>query len=149
MRRSQAILRMPVEMVDAVMILDDGERSEVLLFIPPSEDIARFLANEGRPFLPIVREAMMCQVACTAIAALGVAKKLAPAPSEDLPTECQKVRVKLRGGAQLEGTLSWVSPFGQERLADHLNAEATCVLVDCGDTVYFVPKTGIVMVVEL
>ena len=33
MKRSQAILRMPVDMVDAVMILHDGDRSDVLLFV--------------------------------------------------------------------------------------------------------------------
>jgi hypothetical protein len=46
-KRSQAILRMPVDMVDAVMFMHDGHRSEVLLFVPPSEDIPR-LVSEGQ-----------------------------------------------------------------------------------------------------
>ena len=34
MRRSQAIQRMPVNSVLATLILHDGERSDVLLFVP-------------------------------------------------------------------------------------------------------------------
>jgi hypothetical protein len=149
MRRSQAILRMPVDMVDAVMILEDGDRSDVLLYIPPSEDVARFLCGDGKPFVPVMREACTCLVARSAIAAIGVSKRRAPQPIEDLPTETQKVSIKLRGGATLEGTLTWVAPFGHQRTADHLNAESPLLVLEAGDLVYFVPKTGIVMVVEL
>jgi hypothetical protein len=148
MKRSQAILRMPVDMVDAVMILQSGERSDVLLFIPPSEDVARFV-SEGGAFLPVVRDANTHLVARAALAALGVPARLGPKLDDDLPTERQQVRVVLRGGISLEGELAWVAPPGQQRLADHLNTEAPGFALYAGDTTYFVMKTGVVMVTEL
>jgi hypothetical protein len=148
MRRSQAILRMPVDMVDAVMILDDGDRADVLLFVPPSEDLVRFV-GEGKPFVPVMRDACTVLVRRAAIAALGVATRLAPAADADLPTETQRVRIRLRGGIQLEGVLAWVAAEGASRCADHLNADGPVIQLAAGELTYFVLKTSIVQVVEL
>ena len=145
MKRSQAILRMPVDMVDAVMILQNGERSEVLVMLPPSEDLTRFISEGGR-FLPVNRDASTIQVARSALAAFGIPKRLAPRLDDDLPVQQQKVRVVLVGGVQLDGVICWVGAAG---CGEHLNGEAAYFPLQVGDTTYLVMKTGVVTVTEL
>jgi hypothetical protein len=146
-KRSQAILRMPVDMVDAVMILHDGDRSDVLVFVPPSEDIARVL-GEGNQFLPVMREASMCLVARDSIACFGVADRLAPQLDPDFPHEEQKVKVTLRSGTVLDGTMKWIAPANRQRTADHLNSDVSQVVLH-GELTWIIAKAHIAMVREL
>jgi len=147
MKRSQAILRMPVDMVDATMILHDGDRSDVLLFVPPTEDISRMLC-EGAMFLPVMREAAMCMVARSAIACMKVAPRLAPKLEEDFPSEQEKVKVTLRSGVVLEGVMKWIPPVARQRTADHLNGETPIIVVYADDGAYLIVKSHIAMVRE-
>jgi hypothetical protein len=147
MKRSQAILRMPVDMVDACMILHDGDTSDVLLFVPPTEDIARMLC-EGNAFLPVMREASMCLVARAAIACMKVATKLAPKLEEDFPSEQEKVKVTLRNGTVIEGIMKWIPPVARQRTADHLNSDTPIIVVHAGDEAYLIVKSHIAMVRE-
>jgi hypothetical protein len=147
-RRSQAILRMPIDSVCAQMILHDGDRSEVLLFIAPSEDIGRLL-GEGAPFMPVVRNGRVCMVARTAIAGLGIPARVAPAPSDDdLPMQIQKVSVKLRNGAAVDGELRWVMPLDRQKTIEYLNGESPCFEVYSEDTVWHVVKSHVATVVD-
>lgn len=147
MKRSQAILRMPVDMVDACMILHDGDKSDVLLFVPPTEDISRMLC-EGAAFLPVMREASMALVARSAIACMKVAAKLAPKLPEDFPSEQEKVKVTLRSGMVLEGIMKWIPPFERQRTADHLNSDTPIIVVYAEDHAYLIVKSHIAMVRE-
>jgi hypothetical protein len=147
MKRSQAILRMPVDMVDAVMFLHDGDRSEVLLFVPPCEDISRLLA-EGNAFLPVMREASMCFVSRSAIACLGVDPDRAPRLEQEFPAEEQKVKVTLRSGAVLEGTMRWIGFATNKRTADHLNSDGSFIVVYGATHAYIIVKSHIAMVRE-
>src|SRR5689334_19217577 len=91
--RSQAILRMPVDYIDATLILHDGERSEVIFLLPPGEDLAQAI-TEGEAFIPVMRNARICIIARDAIAAVGVPPRV-PSPLEDeMPSESQKVLLK-------------------------------------------------------
>lgn len=146
MKRSQAILRMPVDMVDVCMILHDGDRSDVLLFVPPTEDVARMLC-EGAEFLPVMREAAMCMVARSAIACMKVPAKAAPR-LDDFPSEQETVKVTLRSGTVIEGIMKWIPPFGRQRTADHLNSDAPLIVVHDGDVAYLIVKSHIAMVRE-
>jgi hypothetical protein len=147
-RRSQAILRMPVDYVDATLILDDGERSEVIFFVPPGEGIARMVAA-GDAFIPVMREAKVCIVARAAIACVGVAAKIAGAPDAELPHETQRVAVKLRGGTRLEGELTWPVVEGKQRTADYLNSTSTYFVLHAGEVNYFILKAHVATVQEL
>ena len=147
MKRSQAILRMPVDMVDAVMVLHDGDRSDVLLFVPPSEDIARVI-SEGSAFLPVMRDAAICFVARQAIACVGVTPDLAPKLDEDFPSEQEQVKVTLRSGMVLEGYLRWIAPPGMRRTADHLNSDVTQFVLHATDRAWIISKAHVVMVRE-
>lgn len=148
LKRSQAILRMPVDMVDACMILHDGDRSDVLLFVPPTEDLCRML-SEGPEFLPVMREAAMCLVARSAIACLRVELALAPKHPEDFPSEQQKVKVTLRSGTVIDGTMTWIPPAGHQRTADHLNSEVPILVVTTEEHACLIAKAHIAMVREV
>jgi hypothetical protein len=147
LKRSQAILRMPVDMVDAHMMLHDGDRSDVLLFVPPTEDISHML-EQGSAFLAVMREAAMCFVAREAIACLRVAVRYAPKLEEDLVAEEQKVKVTLRNGGVVEGAMKWIPFAGRGRTGDHLNNECKLLVITAGDQAYLIVKSHIAMVRE-
>lgn len=152
MRRSQVILRMPVDNVAATLILHDGERSDVLLFIAAGEDITR-LMTPGDPFVPMIKHARFCLVARTAIAALGVAGASTD-PDADLdvlPVERQRARVLLRSGSVLEGELRWTAPEGERRTADYINDSEPFFVVHASDghTTYYVAKAQVALVEEI
>jgi hypothetical protein len=147
MKRSQAILRMPVDMVDACMYLHDGDTSDVLVFVPKAEDISRMLC-EGSAFLPVMRDAAMCLVARSAIACMKVAARHAPKLEEDFPSEQEKVKVTLRSGMVIDGLMKWIPPFERQRTADHLNSDTPIIVVHTGDEAYLIVKAHIAMVRE-
>jgi hypothetical protein len=145
-KRSQAILRMPIEMVDAEIILHDGDRAEVLLFIAPSEDIAWHL-TQGPQFMPVGRGGVVSFVARAAIASLAVPAARAPQLEEDLPALTQKVVVKLRSGVTLTGEVRWIGQTGQ-RIAEHLNTDTPYLVVYVEEATFIVVKTHIASVTE-
>jgi hypothetical protein len=143
--RSQAILKMPVDYVDATLILHDGDRSEVIFLLPPGEDLARVI-TEGDAFIPVMRNAKMCIVAREAIAAIGLPPKV---EAEDaLPTDKQRVTVKLRSGMMLEGELRWTLVDSKHRTADHLNGYALTIELRTADKSYFIVKSHVAYVQE-
>jgi hypothetical protein len=154
MRRSQAILRLPVDNVLATLILHDGERCDVLLFVPPGETIGH-LVSPGDPFVPMIKNARFCLVARTAIAVLGVVTGSETATSGDddgaLPVERQRARVRLRGGTALEGELRWTGPEGRKRTADYVNDTAAFFVLHAGDppTTFYVAKAQVATVEEI
>ena len=146
-KRSQAILRMPIDMVDATLILHDGERADVLLFIPPTEDISR-LVTEGSPFVTMVRGGIEYFVARAAVACLELPPDRAPQLDQELPIARKNARVKLRCGTIIEGELRWISPDGQQRTADALNVDVPYLVVHGAATTYLVLKAHVASVVE-
>lgn len=143
--RSQAILRMPVDMVSATVLLHDGERSDVMLFVPTGEGIVRML-RETAPFVPVVRKGRTCLVGRGALVAIAIPKA---AIDEDaaLPVEEQKVLVKLRSGIELVGSLSWC-PAGQHRTKDYLNDDEIFFELHVGELTYFIVKAQVTTVQE-
>lgn len=150
MRRSQVILRLPVDSVTATLILHDGERSDVLLFIAAGEDITR-LVSPGDPFVPMIKHARFCLVARTAIAAIGVTDPPADPELDGLPVECQRARIQLCSGAALEGELRWTAPEGERRTADYVNDSPTFFILHAADghTTYYIAKAQVATIEEL
>jgi hypothetical protein len=146
-RRSQVILRMPVDHLNASLILHDGEHIDVVLFLSPSDDIARVLAS-NEPFLPMVRNGRVVIVARSAIASLAIPTVPPIAQEGDLPIEKQPALVKLRSGATIEGELQWTGPAGRQRTADHLNADEMFFKVHTEDKTHYVVKSHVAMVEE-
>jgi len=145
MNRSQAILRMPVDMIDAVMILHDGVRVETLLFIPPSEDV-ELLLTRSKLFVPVCIRGQEQLIARTAIATFGVQPEHAPQLTEDLPITERLVTIKLRSGVLLEGKLRWIAEPGIQRTTDYLDSDSPVIALHASDAVYIIAKAHIEMV---
>lgn len=148
MRRSQAILRMPVEHITASMVLHDGERAEVVLFIPPTEDIAHLLGPSGPRFISMIMGSGVSMVARDAIASLAIPSVAIIALDGDLPVEIQRASVKLRSGVVLEGELRWTAPSGEQRLSDHLNTDATTLELHAPNLIHHIAKAHVARVDE-
>ena len=50
--RSQPLLKVPRNKLPAELLLDDGERSYVLLYIAPGDPVAKVF-EDPRPFMPV------------------------------------------------------------------------------------------------
>jgi hypothetical protein len=145
-RRSQALLRLPVDQVSATMILHDGSRSDVELFLTGGETIEQVL-GDGAAFLPVIRKGNVALVARTAIACLSVVETRITSESE-LPAVTQRAHVHLNSGVVLEGELEWTAVAGRQRTADHLNDPSPLVaLYDAGVT-HHVVKAHVAIVEE-
>jgi len=142
--------RLPVNSVLAKLILHSGDRSDVLLFIPPGEDITG-VVSPGNAFVPMIRSAQFCLVARDVIAALGVVVGVAPPDDEALPIVHQRARITLRSGAALDGELRWVSLDGHKRTSDHVNDAGAFLVLFATEirTTYYVAKAQIATVEEL
>ena len=136
-----------MDLVEVLVIMHDGERSDALLFIPPTEDVAHLLV-EGKQFVPVCIKGREHLVARTAIACFGVPADRAPVLTEDLPSVEQQVTVTLRSGVALEGTLKWIPPQNERRISDHLDNESPLLVLYGADQVYLVAKCQIAMVSE-
>jgi hypothetical protein len=148
--RSQAVFRLPVERVPATMILHDGTRSQVELFLPIADTVIDLLTG-SEPFLPVARGERISLVARGAIACLAVPEDGADdatVPITTLPLVHQKVHVHLKSGVVLEGELRWVAPHGRQRTADHLNEDAPTFALYAGAMVHHVTKAHVALVEE-
>jgi len=149
-RRSQAITRLPVNSVLAKLVLHNGERSDVVLFIPPGEDITR-VVSPGPLFVPMIRNAQFCLVARDVIAALAVVVGIEAPDDEALPIVHQRARIGLRSGTALEGELRWISLDGHKRTSDHVNDAGSFLVLHATETRtrYYVVKAQIATLEEL
>ncbi len=148
MRRSQAILRMPVDQIDVVLILHDGSRRDAMLFVPPTDALEQMLGARGARFLPTVMNGKVQLVARDAIAALGVQAVIAMQQEGDLPVEVQSAIVHLRSGTTLEGELRWTAAIGQSRTADYLNGDADTIELNGQGMTFHISKAQIARVEE-
>ncbi|MGE0399581.1 MAG: hypothetical protein AB7T06_22895 [Kofleriaceae bacterium] len=146
LRRSQVILRMPVDNVVATMIGHDGQTADVMLFIPPTEDIGHVLAN-GAAFLPMVKGGKMCIVARDTIACFGVPELPAIPREDDLPVEKQAVAVTMKSGAKVEGEV-YLTAFGTQRTTDFMNEAEAVFRLHGNATTYFVAKRHVAQIEE-
>jgi hypothetical protein len=147
MRRSQAMLRLPVDQVSATMTLHDGTRSEVVLFVPCGETLQQ-LVTQGDAFLPVIRERSVSLVARAAIACMTVAVVTPMSDDGELPSEHQVAVVHLRSGQTVRGELRWGAVVGRQRTVDYLNDPAPMIEVHGDGVVHFVIKAHIMMVDE-
>jgi len=145
-RRSQAILQLPVDHLPAVMVLFDGTRSDVILFVPAGDDVIRLLTG-AEQFLPVIRGRNVCLIARTAIACLSVPEP-ALDPHHGMPFERQRAVVQLRSGGTIDGELRWMPPAGHQRTADHLNESSPYFTIHADGQAHYVVKAHVAVVEE-
>ena len=148
MRRSQAILRMPVEHITASMVLHDGVRAEVVLFLPPTEDIVHMLGPSGPRFIAMIMGSGVSLVARDAVACMAVPSNVASALDGDLPIETQRASVKLRSGVAIEGELRWTAHGGAQRMSDYLNSNASSFELHAPNLIHHIVKAHVACVDE-
>lgn len=142
------MFRLPVDRLPAAMVLHDGTRSDVELFLPLGDTVLDLLGGVD-PFVPVMRRGeRVILVARAAIASLGVAA-VEDASDAALPNVHQAVHVHLRSGVVLDGELRWFAPNGRQRTADHLNDAATSFELHAGGIVHHVVKAHVAVVEEL
>jgi hypothetical protein len=128
------------------MIGHDGTKADVMLFIPPTEDIGHMLGH-GAAFLPMVKGGRMAIVARDTIACFGVPELPMIPREDDLPVEKQAVTVTLRSGAKVEGEV-YLSAFGLQRTTDFLNEAEPIFRVHGTATTFFIAKAHVAQVEE-
>lgn len=138
-------MRIPVDHVPATLILHDGTRLEIIMFVPPGEQVADQLCS-GSAFLPIRHDGKIRLVAREIVACITVGG--APVANADLPEELQRVAVRLRSGATIEGELRWTAAVGKSRTADHLNETTPHITVYGAGTVSHVAKRHVAWLEE-
>src|SRR5215216_3686064 len=136
-QRSQPILRLPRDQTPAVLVMHDGERANVMLFVPPGDTLTHVLDNAD-PFVPVNFSSGTRLVARSAIACLTVHE--AQPLDDDLPVERQRAIVSLRAGSKIEGELRWVAPPGRRRTLDYLNDGSNLLVVHGGDVTSYIAK---------
>jgi hypothetical protein len=144
--RSQPILRVPRDKTPAELVLDDGERSYVLLYIAPGDQISQVF-DDASAFMPVTNGAGTRFVPRKAVACVTAHESRAPL-DHDLPQERQKVIVRLRGGTTVRGELRWTAPYDRCRTQDHLNDASLYFLVFESDYVHFIAKSAVLSVEE-
>lgn len=145
--RSQPLLRVPRDRTPADLVLEDGERSYVQLFVAPGERI-ECLLEARHTFLPVLHEGTTRFVARAAIACLSVHVLHAPA-GDELPHERQRVTVRLRGGTVVRGELRWTAPSHSRRTLDHVNDGGAALAVYDDPYVHVVAKSAVLTIDEV
>lgn len=142
-------LRVPVARLDARLYTDDGVCHEVTLFLPPGAGIEHII--EAAPdFVPVSEEGKIRIFARSALAAVAVRSELldaAPTPEDEFLTESRALRVRLRGGAVIDGALR--HSRCQPRTADLLNDPAPTVALSGDGMSYRIAKAHIACVDEV
>ncbi len=148
LRRSQVILRMPVDFVDAKLVLHDGESVDVIFFIPPGETLVQFLVDPA-PFAPVMRAARIMLIARAAIACVTIPAPTGASGGDELPAETQRAAIKLRSGARVDGELRWTRIEGRQRTADHANNDDSHIVLHGAGVTHHVAKGHIATIEEL
>ena len=141
--RSQPLLRVPRDQTPVILMLDDGQRANAFLFVPPGTSILHTLENSG-PFIPVSYSDGTKLVARASIACINVYGR----DESELPTEQQRVIVRLRSGQLVKGELRWIAHTGYRRVLDHLNDASMHVVVYEAEHINYVAKSHIVAVEE-
>lgn len=145
--RSQPLMRVPRDKTPGELILDDGDRTYVLFFVPHGDTLSRVFEDDSA-FMPVAVGSVVRMVARASIACMTVHIVHAHVPDEEFPLERQRAIVRLKGGTVVRGELRWVAPHGHRRTLDHLNDASHHVVAYDGDYIHFIAKAAIVSVEE-
>ncbi len=146
--RSQPILRMPRDKTPAELILDDGERSYILLFVVPGDRLSLVFEGDSQ-FMPVIAGTTTRLIARRAIACVTVHVMHAQVEDNGIPQERQQALVRLRGGASVRGELRWVAAPDRRRTLDHLNDETSHLMLWESDYIHYVAKAAVIHVEEV
>jgi len=143
-------LTLPVNKVPATLVLGDGTRHDVSVFIAAGQEIEELLTAE-QWFLPTLRDGQFRMYARRAVACLSLPVFRAPRDGEEdaiLPMQKRSAVVHLCSGSILNGELRYLAPPERRRTADFLNEEAALFTLYDSETVHYVVKAHVAYVEE-
>jgi hypothetical protein len=148
--------RVPTLSVDVTLLLSDGRREEVSLFLstlsphhPGSETLDEFF-NAERQFLPVRSRTRDRSFLVNRDEVL-----LAEVPSDApalfrtegwVSSSVDFVRLELESGVAVEGTLAMALPSETPRISDFFNLKESFLVVELGDKMVYANKRRIISV---
>ncbi len=148
-RRSQPLLRLPVDRWACELILEEGSRLSGFLFLAPGSGIAGLL-DDSKRFLPMLVDGSVRLVTRAAIACIvfpaGEARRRDP--GDELPGDRQQAAVRLRSGLVIDGELRWIACPECVRTIDFLNQPDPWFPVHGVDAQYLIAKLHVAWVEE-
>lgn len=145
--RSQPILRVPIAPMPAIVMLHDGTRINVRLFVTPGEDFTSVIEGDSA-FVPLGLATGTRLVARDTIACITVHVVQVEHAYRDVQPERQRVSVRLRSGDKLKGELRWVAPADRRRTLDHLNDASNYIVLWDDEYVNYIVKQHVAYVEE-
>jgi hypothetical protein len=146
--RSQPLLRIPRNQTPITLMLEDGERANAMLFVPPGTPVMRMLADAGA-FIPVAFSNGTRLIARDSIACITVHDIHAHVEEFEMLGERQSSAVRLRNGQVIKGELRWFAVSDNRRTLDHLNDQSTHLSMHDGDSVSYIAKRHVTSVEEI
>jgi hypothetical protein len=143
--------KLPVERLPVVLLLADGSRHEVQLFIPSGQP-ADALLESRQAFLPAADVSGRLRLFQRgALAGLRIGAAAGPRGAEDPeapPPRRRAVVVMLRCGARIPGELRYLAARESSRTTDYLNGPSVSFELHADDGVYQIAKRHVAYVEE-
>jgi hypothetical protein len=135
-------LRVPVRRLDARLLLSDGSRREVTLFVAHGEAIEDLFEADA-PFMPVSDEGKIriysrAEIACVTMPGSE--------PDDGLPRQRRKVAVTLRSHEVVEGELLFIAPA---RTADLVNTTARSFALHAEGRIHHIAKAHVAFIDEV
>jgi hypothetical protein len=143
-RRSQPLMRRPVDRVSALVTFHDASELECTLFVPIGKDVVEMF-GDGPRYIPIGVADSVRLVARDVIAAIAIGGR---AQSEQDYQEHQLATVHLRGGNAISGELWWNAPEGKKRTTDFLNADTPYLILHRANVTTYIAKSHVAWMSE-
>jgi hypothetical protein len=142
-------LRLPVERLPAMLLLADGTQREGTLFLGPPGQPPEQVLESNDWFLPVLVGGTIHLYARSALAALIVPEPPHRADDVALPRYPRPVRVRLRSGVVLVGTLRYTVPVAHTRTADFLNNRERSFALHGDKRIWHIAKAHVEQVEEM
>ena len=137
---------LPVERQLATLTLQDGTRHEVELSLAAGQRV-EMLFEPAEAFLPALENGKIRIYARAALACISATAR-EDAEAAELTQGASSIRVQLRSGGVVEGSLRYVPVEGHTRVTDLLNESAPSFAVHSDGRVHHVAKAHVLYVEE-
>ncbi len=144
--RSVMTLRLPLDEIEATLMLRDGTVLDASLFVSAFGDLSRFL-EEPEPFVAARCASTIRFIARAALVYVAVSAPLAPLAHGEIGAHLRRVVLHLSTGTSVRGLLCRPSSAAQRTL-DYLNSPGTYIELQGPTSSVFVAKNHITMMEE-
>lgn len=145
---SVPVLRLPVQ-----LLLDNGNRRDVTVFVPSGETLEDFCASTAL-FIPAregdqIRLYARQTLACLSVTTADLAQLQAERDDSDMPLCRRQIEVAIVAGNLMRGELRYIPDHESVRTIDYLNSASLILPVFAEGIVHYVWKAHIESVLEV